>query len=206
MNQNLEARNLQIQYLVVTLYMTLEIYSAWLYTHQMIQISSECQSSVVSLGFQSICVAYGDPAVQIICDVSLTPDTLNVTLHPQSVTYNHSYGHNTGKTVKHTSQSHDTLSFLQLSKFFSIQNEELLLFFFKVLEKWVTKHKWFNPTKTACRDSDVFWALQLKTWTAARFAAHYKVWTCAELKSFPHSNRSEWRALRISCFVLHLLY
>lgn len=97
----------------------------------MIQISSECQSSVVSAGEWVIWASLWKPncSDHVWRLAALTPDILNATLHPQSIIYNHNYGHNTGKTVKHTSQLCDTLSFLQLSKFFSIQNEELLLFF-----------------------------------------------------------------------------
>ncbi|KAL1266118.1 hypothetical protein QQF64_001793, partial [Cirrhinus molitorella] len=63
------------------------------------------------------------------CLSALTPDVLNVTLHPQSITYNHNHGHNAGKTVKHTSQAHDdTSSFMSFSAF---RMKSRCCFFFK---------------------------------------------------------------------------
>lgn len=112
------------------------MYSAWFYILQMMQLSVRVNPvlflrdcwRMTDLSRVGIWRHYCSDQVWRLA--SLAPDILNVMLHPQSITYNHNHGHNTGKTVKHTSQLHDTLSYLQLSKFFSFQNEELLCFFF----------------------------------------------------------------------------
>lgn len=68
----------------------------------MIQISSECQSSVVCAGEWVIWAGVWRPncSDHVWRLAALTPDILNVTLHPQSIIYNYNYGHNTGENCQ----------------------------------------------------------------------------------------------------------
>lgn len=106
----------------------------------MIQISSECQSSVVSAGEWVIWAGVWTPncSDHVWRLAALTPDILNVTLHPQSIIYNHNYGHNTGETVKHTSPLCDTLS----SPSFSAFRMKSCCFFFSRFQRneWQNKN------------------------------------------------------------------